>query len=215
MILVGQFDSPFVRRVAIALTHYGLPFERQVLSTFADFEQILAINPLGKVPALILEDGMVLIDSRAIIDFLEEIAAPSVRLCPVAVSQRRQVVQVEVVGVTLAEKIYERGIERTRRAPGTSDPAWCARLERQISSACAWLEARATPGWFFETGFSRADLAVAVSMQYLERVVPALESTAAYPKLHAHRRRCEDLACFKAVQDSPAEARRSGWTPDA
>ena len=28
MILVGQYDSPFVRRVAVTLHHYGIPFER-------------------------------------------------------------------------------------------------------------------------------------------------------------------------------------------
>ncbi|MDJ0609366.1 MAG: glutathione S-transferase family protein [Kiloniellales bacterium] len=55
LILVGQFDSPFVRRVAVALNHYGLPYERNVLSVFRDFEAMLAVNPLGKVPSLILE----------------------------------------------------------------------------------------------------------------------------------------------------------------
>ena len=57
MILVGQFDSPFVRRVAIALHHYGYPFERRVLSVFKDFDAMLAINPLGKVPTLITDEG--------------------------------------------------------------------------------------------------------------------------------------------------------------
>jgi glutathione S-transferase len=57
MILVGQYDSPFVRRVAIALNHYGMSFERRALSTFQNFEEMLAINPLAKVPALILTDG--------------------------------------------------------------------------------------------------------------------------------------------------------------
>ena len=52
MILVGQLDSPFVRRVAITMNHYGLPFERKILSVFADLDKMLAVNPLGKVPAL-------------------------------------------------------------------------------------------------------------------------------------------------------------------
>ena len=44
MILVGQYDSPFVRRVAIALGHYGLAFERRVLSTFRDFDVMFGIR---------------------------------------------------------------------------------------------------------------------------------------------------------------------------
>ncbi|HIC28961.1 MAG TPA: glutathione S-transferase family protein, partial [Rhodospirillales bacterium] len=57
MILVGQLDSPFVRRVAVSMNIYGLPFERQVISVYADADAVRAVNPLGKVPALILDDG--------------------------------------------------------------------------------------------------------------------------------------------------------------
>jgi len=214
MILVGQFDSPFVRRVAIALHHYGYPFERRVLSVFKNFDAMLAINPMGKVPSLILDDGEVLFDSRAIIDYLDDTAPPERTLAPTKQPERRRVLQIEVVGVTLAEKIYERGIEHNRRAPGTSDPAWRKRLERQICSTCEWLEDRLHGDWFFEAGFSRADLAVAVAMQYLERVLPMLGSVARYPGLHAHRLRCESREAFNRVQDARAEAVRSGWSPE-
>ena len=70
MILVGQYDSPFVRRVAVTLHHYGMPFERQVLSVFADAAAVRAVNPLGQVPALRLDDGETLFDSAAILDWL-------------------------------------------------------------------------------------------------------------------------------------------------
>lgn len=214
MKLVGQFDSPFVRRVAIALHHYGHPFERKVLSVFADFDAMLAINPMGKVPSLILGDGEVLFDSRAIIDFLDGEASVERRLAPSKQPERRCVLQIEIVGITLAEKIYERGIEHNRRTPGTSDPAWRKRLERQIASTCTWLEERLHGDWFFEDGFSRADLAVAVAMQYLERVLPMLASVVRYPKLHRHRLRCERLEPFDRVRDAAEEARRSGWSPE-
>jgi len=80
MILVGQYDSPFVRRVAVTLNRYGIGFERRVLSVFADFEAVLALDPLGKVPILELDDGMRLVDSRAILDHLDEQARPEGRL---------------------------------------------------------------------------------------------------------------------------------------
>ena len=63
MILVGQYDSPFVRRVAIALHHYGLPFERRVISVFQDFEAMLAIHNDRNVPVrngARVESGLVL-----------------------------------------------------------------------------------------------------------------------------------------------------------
>ena len=49
-----------------------MPFERQVLSVFADFDAMLLINPLGKVPVLQLDNGERLFDSRAILDHLDE-----------------------------------------------------------------------------------------------------------------------------------------------
>src|SRR5262249_34848211 len=60
MILIGQYDSPFVRRVGIALTLYGLPFEHRPWSTFSDAEKIRPYNPLTRVPTLVLDDGAVL-----------------------------------------------------------------------------------------------------------------------------------------------------------
>lgn len=214
MILVGQFDSPFVRRVAVALHHYGMPFERRVLSVFKDFDDMLAINPLGKVPSLILNDGEILFESRAIIDYLDGTAVPEKRLAPAAEPGRYRVLRTEAIGIGLSEKVYERGIEYSRRRPGTSDPKWRARLERQIVSAADWLEARQPSPWFHGAAFSRADLAVAVAMQYLERVVPELYDPDGRPHLREHRARCEALDPFHAVQDSRDEAVASGWTPE-
>ncbi len=69
MILIGQYDSPFVRRVAIAMRLYGLAYEHRTWSTFGDAEKLAAFNPLRRVPTLVLDDGEVLIESFAILDF--------------------------------------------------------------------------------------------------------------------------------------------------
>src|SRR6476646_7350167 len=73
MILIGQFDSPFVRRVAIALRLYGLPFEHRPWSTFGDADKIAPYNPLRRVPTLVLDSGEALIESTAILDYLDEL----------------------------------------------------------------------------------------------------------------------------------------------
>ncbi len=215
MILVGQFDSPFVRRVAIAMHHYAMPFERRVLSVFKDFEEMLTVNPLGKVPSLILDDGETLFESRAIIDYLDGLVSPSLRLAPPDEPDRRTILRVEAMGIGLAEKIYERGIECSRRSPGASDPKWRARLERQILSVTDWLETLKPSPWFHGSMFSRADLAVAVAMQYLARVIPELDDPDRHPYLHKHIKCCEALDAFAAVQDARDEALASGWRPES
>ena len=68
MILVGQYDSPYTRRVAVSLHLLGFDFEHDRRSVFADFDSMRTTNPLGRIPSLILDDGTTLIDSGAILD---------------------------------------------------------------------------------------------------------------------------------------------------
>ena len=72
MILIGQYDSPFVRRVAIALRMYGLPFEHRPWSTFGDADKLAPFNPLRRVPTLVLDSGEALIESAAMLDYLDQ-----------------------------------------------------------------------------------------------------------------------------------------------
>src|SRR5215210_7335048 len=65
MILIGQYDSPFVRRVAIALRLYGIGFEHRPWSTFGDADRIAPYNPLRRVPTLVLEGGA----AKAVADY--------------------------------------------------------------------------------------------------------------------------------------------------
>ncbi|MDH3377931.1 MAG: glutathione S-transferase N-terminal domain-containing protein [Gammaproteobacteria bacterium] len=104
IIIVGQYDSPFVRRAAIALHHYGMQFERPVLSVFTELDKMLEINPLGKIPALILDNGELLVDSQFILTYLDGIADAEHALIPTAGAARRQVLNLNAVAVGLAEK---------------------------------------------------------------------------------------------------------------
>jgi glutathione S-transferase len=218
MILVGQYDSPFVRRVAVALNHFGMPFERQVLSVFQDFDAMLSVNPLGTVPSLILPDGEVIYDSRAILEYLEDLAPAERRLTPSAPARHREMLRIEAVGLGLAEKTYERAVEFSRRSPGTQDPAWVARLERQIGSALSWiesgLEARPHAEWLVGDRMSRADLAVTVAATYAAEKLPSRYSAADFARLEAHRRKCEALAPFAEAPYSVAESLATGWRPE-
>ena len=111
-ILIGQYDSPFVRRVGIALRLYNMPFEHRPWSVFADAEKICAINPLGRVPVLVLETGFALTDSHAILDYLDSLVAQP--LYPRTEPQRHQVVKVAALATGLADKavglVYERAM---------------------------------------------------------------------------------------------------------
>jgi glutathione S-transferase len=215
MTLIGQYDSPFVRRVAVTMNCYDQIFDRKVLSVFADFEAMLAINPLGKVPVLQLDDGEHLFDSRAILDYLDGCVAPERRLVPPGEPDQRQVLRIEAVAVGLAEKLYERGYEFARRDPAKRDPRVVERFERQIASAASWLDKLGPSPWLFGQRLSRADITAAIAFTYMIEKHTALEPVRRWPDLAAHCRHCEELPAFNNAAYSAVEATRSGWQPHA
>jgi glutathione S-transferase len=211
MILIGQYDSPFVRRVAVTLHCYRMSFERRVLSVFTDFDAMLAINPLGKVPVLELDDGDRLFDSRAILDYLDSRVAARQRMVPLSEPARRSVLRIDAVATGLAEKLYERGYEFARRDPEKRDLAILARAERQIDSALSWLEKLAPSPWLFGDRMSRADVTAAIAFTYLIEKHRSFLERRSSPVLEAHCRYCEALQQFVAAAYSASEAARSGW----
>ena len=72
MLLIGVNRSPYTRRVAISLTAYGVVYEQKAISGFGDREEVRAANPLGRIPALVLDTGETLVDSGAIVDHLDD-----------------------------------------------------------------------------------------------------------------------------------------------
>src|SRR6476619_3182560 len=90
MILIGQYDSPFVRRTAIALRLYGLPFEHRPWSPFGEADKIAPYNPLRRVPTLVLDSGEALIESTASLDYLDELVGPDKAMLPAKGPERRR-----------------------------------------------------------------------------------------------------------------------------
>src|SRR5262245_51138094 len=82
MILVGQCDSPFVPRVAISLRVLGIDYRHDTRSVFGDFDSMRQTNPVGRIPSLILDDGEVLVDSAAILDWIDQSVGPGRALIP-------------------------------------------------------------------------------------------------------------------------------------
>src|SRR5690554_5194247 len=140
MLLIGRDMSPFVRRSAVSLALLGFEPERRHLATTADFEAIKAINPLGRVPALVLDDGELIVDSTAILDWADEKAGPERALVPSAGPERRQVLRSIAFGLGAAEKAVQSHYERNLKAEGRTDPAWVARLEGQAAGGFGALE---------------------------------------------------------------------------
>ena len=104
MILIGRLLSPFVRRTLVSLNVLGFECQRKALSTATDVQAIGELNPLRRVPALVLDDGEVLIDSIAILEYLDELVGPERALLPAAGPERRKALRLLSLAVGAAEK---------------------------------------------------------------------------------------------------------------
>jgi len=201
MILIGQYDSPFVRRVGIALTLYGLPFEHRPWSTFSDAEKIRPYNPLTRVPTLALDDGTVLIDSHLILDYLDSLVPPERALFPAREPARHRALKVAALATGLADKAVSLFYEK--RLHEKVSEAWSGRCRAQIAGALAALESdraqRPTPWWFGDR-LGHADIAVACALRFVAEAHPDAVSLSASPALAAHAQRCEDLPAFRQIQ---------------
>lgn len=200
MILIGQYDSPFVRRVGVALHIYGLPYEHRPWSTFGDADKVAAFNPLRRVPTLVLDDGEVLIESGAILDHLDEAAGPDRALIPREGAQRRAVLKLCALATGLCDKMVSLVYERVLHEQ-LSD-AWIARCETQVAAVLDVLERdrgqRASAFWFGER-ISHGDIAVACAVRFLREAHGAAFDLGRWPKLRAHGETCEALPVFAAV----------------
>src|SRR5688500_13859504 len=112
MILIGQYDSSFVRRVGIALRLYDIPFEHRPWSVFGDAEKIATYNPWTRVPTLVLDDGDGLVDSVSILDHLDTLAPAEKALHPRTEPQRRQSLKIAALASGLADKAVSLFYER-------------------------------------------------------------------------------------------------------
>ena len=197
MFLIGQYDSPFVRRVAIALRLYDLPFEHRPWSTFGDADKIAPYNPLRRVPTLVLDSGEALIESTAILDYLDELVGPDKAMIAPRGEARRRHLRTIALATGLGDKSVSLVYERVLRKEQSK--IWVARCEAQIGGVLEVLEmeraAVATPYWFGER-IGHADIAVACVLRFTGEAHPQLFD-ARYPALQAHAARCEALPPFE------------------
>ena len=200
MILVGQFDSPVTRRVGVVLHHYGIPFTRDARSIFSDATEIAKISPMLRIPALVLDDGEVLIDSNAILDHLDEQVGPSRALIPPSGPERRKILQATAIASACFEKSGTLVYERIFHPSDHVSHAWEARCKSQLAAGLAELEQRYESPWLCGESLTHADIMLACAIGYMNLRLQSAFPPGAYPKLEALAAKCEALPAFIACR---------------
>jgi glutathione S-transferase len=204
MILVGQYDSPPTRRVAVALHHYGIPFTRDTRSIFGDAAAIATISPLTRIPALVLNDGEVLIDSAAILDYLDEQAGDRA-LCPASGPDRRRVLQVTALAQGTLEKAAAVVYERFYHKDEAQSRDWLDRCIGQARAGLDELTRRLSTPYACGAALSHADVMITTLIWYMQDRMDEVLSPDAHAPLIALAQHCETLPAFRAAAISDFE----------
>lgn len=196
MILVGQYDSPFVRRVAVTLRVLGFDYEHDQRSVFGDFDSMRKTNPLGRIPSLVLDDGEVLIDSASIVDWLDEKVGPERALIPASGPARRRALQLIALASGAIDKAGASAYERFIRPSEYRWPGWIVRCRTQAEGAIAALAAEA---WPEDAPLDQAQILTVCMLRYVQMTDPELRGKGRYPTLDALSERLEARPEFQAT----------------
>lgn len=200
MQIVGMLDSPFVRRVAISAAIMGLDCEHKSISILRQMDKFRAISPLFKVPALVCDDGDVLVESNLILDYLESLVAPAQRLMPQAASERKAAMKLIGIALVACEKTVQHLYETSLRPADKQYEPWLERIRAQLEAAWDLLEpaaASASP-WLLGQALTQADITLAVAWRFNQYAQPGLSDATRYPALAAFSARAELLPAFVA-----------------
>jgi glutathione S-transferase len=198
MRLIGMMDSPYVRRVAISMKLMGIPFSRAPLSVFLQFDAFAEINPVVKAPTLETDDGIVLMDSGLILEYLERTIPAARRLTPepVAAFVRAQ----RIMGLALAacEKTVQIVYEFNLRPADKQHQPWIERVRGQLLAAYRLLELELGSGksWLFGERPLQADVTTAVAWRFTQSVLADTVKAREYSALVAFSARAEALPEF-------------------
>ena len=201
--LIGMLDSPYVRRVAVALHMLELPFAHEPLSVFRDFEAFGSVNPVVKAPSLVTDEGSVLMDSTLILDFLDRLVPPQRRIAPDTPAAFAKVQRVNGLALAACEKTVQIVYELNLRPPEKRHEPWLDRVKGQLEQAYRLLEAEIpTDGWIVAQRPMSADITAAVAWDFSRSILEHGPVPNLHPNLNRLSQRAEALAAFLAVPPS-------------
>jgi len=182
MKLVTSLTSPYGRKVRIVLLEKKIPFQLQVENPWAPDSVVSTVNPLGKVPVLVLEDGVSVFDSRVIVEYLDHIS-PVGHLIPSEPKIRMMVRGVEALADGITDAAVAVYLER-KRTPQQQSADWLVLQEKTLYRGLeALAEALGEKAFYLGNSMTLADIACVCMLGYLELRFPEINWRTAHPNL--------------------------------
>lgn len=200
--LIGSTTSPYVRKVRIVMAEKKLDYDHVIEDVWSPQTGIGALNPLGKVPCLVLEPGDVIHDSRVIVEYLDTLS-PVGKLIPGSGRERAAVKTWEALadGVLDAALLARLEASWDGRTEAQRSQTWMDRQLGKVDAALRVMDQQ-LGGRAFCQGIhlSLADIAVGVALAYLDFRFPERPWRAACPNLARLQDKLNRRASFVLTQ---------------
>ncbi|MCS6995478.1 MAG: glutathione S-transferase N-terminal domain-containing protein [Casimicrobiaceae bacterium] len=160
--------SPYARKVRIVAAEKKIELELVPTDPWRDAAELLHANPLGKVPTLVLDDGLTLFDSRVIVEYLDHVS-PVHRLLSEDNRERLLIRRWEALADGVCDAAVLARLESLRPDQTASSLAQIERQRGKIVSALDFMEAELNGREHcIGRAFTLADIAVGVALGYLD-----------------------------------------------
>jgi glutathione S-transferase len=198
MKLIGALASPYVRKTRIAFLEKKIDIELVLEDVWSPNSQLPNLNPLGKVPTLVMDDGGVMFDSRVIVEYADTLS-PVGHLIPSLGKERAAVKTWEALCDGILDAAILVRLERTWGPRGQNiSQEW---INRQLSKIQIGLKSISdglgSNTWCHNNQFSLADIATGTVCGYLLFRFPEINWQAEYPNLAAYYERISERPSFK------------------
>ena len=182
MNLIGSHTSPYVRKVRIVLAEKKIDYDFLIDSPWLEGSGVPNLNPLGKIPVLILDDDTPLFDSRVIVQYIDSVT-PNNKLFPAPNRERIEVKRWEALADGLLDAAVGIRLEQLRPEPQRSSP-WIEREHAVIDATLAMMASElGDKSWCMGTPFTLADVAVGCALGYLDFRFPTIDWRSRHPQL--------------------------------
>ncbi len=195
MKLLASLTSPYARKVRIALAEKKIDYVLVEVSPWTAEDTVAAVNPLAKIPVLIVEDGLFVYDSRVIVEYLDSVS-PVSKLIPEPTRQRIAVKRWEALADGICDAAATIVLERKRPAAQQSQE-WIDRQQRKVETGVAELARElGERTWCNGEGYSLADIAAGCALGYLDFRDPSFDWRDRHPNLARFADRLGKRASF-------------------
>lgn len=195
MKLLGTPGSPYVRKVRLVLEEKHLPYEYVLAPASQRETMVVPLNPLGKIPVLVCDDGRTVYDSPVIVEYLDGLVAQP-RLIPEAFNERIEVKRWEALGDGIAEATVLISHDYRKSEAKRESAAWYEKQRMKIQRGLAAMVKDLGERTFCHgESFTLADIAAGFALGYLDQALSEFDWRTPYPSL-------SQLAARLAVRDS-------------